>query len=151
MFGESWSEFLAFTRDVTLPDFPRAALPTVGRSFFDFATADLARHQLMNLRTIPGLTSSPASYGPAVTALEEMVERLRAVGVDLSHADVDLYTALVGGLVDSQWVNDRGGSRWASLLDRAIDMYADNLDLPREDRCASSAARPVARRRASMR
>ena len=56
-----------------------------------------------------------------------------ALGVELSDADVDLYTALIAGLVDQQWANDPGGARWARLLDRAIDMYADNLDLPREE------------------
>jgi hypothetical protein len=61
------------------------------------------------------------------------VEQLRTRGVDPSEADIDLYTALVGGLVDQQWANDPGGSRWARLLDRAIDMYADNLDLPLEE------------------
>jgi AcrR family transcriptional regulator len=133
MFGESWTEFLERTRTVPLPDLPRVALRTIARTFFDFATADLARHQLMNLRTIPGFTPSEASYAPAVAALSEMVERVRALGVEVSDADVDLYTALVGGLVDQQWANDPGGSRWARLLDRAMDMYADNLDLPRED------------------
>jgi len=133
MLGASWTEFLKRTRTVTLPDSPRAALSTIARTFFDFATEDLARHQLMNLRTIPGFTPSEASYAPAVAALSEMVERVRALGVEVSDADIDLYTALVGGLVDQQWANDPGGTRWARLLDRAMDMYADNLDLPRED------------------
>ena len=133
MFGASWTEFLERTRTVTLPDSPRAALSTIARTFFDFATEDLARHQLMNLRTIPGFTPSEASYAPAVAALSKMVERVRALGVEVSDADIDLYTALVGGLVDQQWANDPGGTRWARLLDRAMDMYADNLDLPREE------------------
>ena len=50
-----------------------------------------------------------------------------------SEADIDLYTALIAGLVNQQWANDPGGSRWGRLLDRAIDMYADNLGLPREE------------------
>jgi AcrR family transcriptional regulator len=133
MFGESWTEFLELSRGVILPDSPRAALRVVAHTFFDFATADFARYQLMNQRIISGFTPSATSYAPAVAALTELVERLRALGVDPSEADVDLYTALVGGLVDQQWANDPGGSRWGRLLDRAIDMYADNLDLPREE------------------
>ena len=73
MFGEAWTEFLEFDRSVTLPDSPRAALRVMARTFFDFATADLARHQLMNLRIIPGFTPSEASYAPAVAALNEGV------------------------------------------------------------------------------
>jgi AcrR family transcriptional regulator len=133
MLGESWTELLEFTQGVTVPDSPRAALRLMARNFFDFATADLARHQLMNLRTIPGFTPSEASYAPAVAALNGFVQRLAALGVDLSEADIDLYTALIAGLVDQQWANDPGGSRWARLLDRAIDMYADDLELPKED------------------
>ncbi len=133
MFEESWTEFLELSRGVTLPQSPRAALRAVAHTFFNFATADLARYQLMNQRIISGFTPSAASYAPAVAALTELVVRLRSVGVDPSEADVDLYTALIGGLVDQQWANDPGGSRWARLLDRAIDMYADNLDLPREE------------------
>ena len=133
MFGESWAGFLAYSRSVTLPDSPRAALRVVAHTFFAYATEDLARHQLMNQRIIPGFAPSAASYAPAVTALTEMVDRLRALGVDPTEADIDLYTALIGGLVDQQWANDPGGSRWARLVDRAIDMYADNLGLPQEE------------------
>ncbi len=133
MFGEAWTEFLEFDRSVTLPDSPRAALRVMARTFFDFATADLARHQLMNQRIIPGFTPSEASYAPAVAALNGGVQQMVALGLDPSSADIDLFTALVAGLVDQQWANDPGGTRWAELLDRAIDMYADNLDLPREE------------------
>jgi AcrR family transcriptional regulator len=133
MFGEAWTELLELDRTVTLPKSPRAALRVMARTFFDFATADLARHQLMNLRTIPGFTPSPESYAPAVESLNRGVEQMRALGLNPSPADVDLFTALLAGLVDQQWANDPGGDRWARLLDRAIDMYADNLDLPRED------------------
>lgn len=133
MFGESWQEFLELTRSVTLPESPRAALRLMARVFFDFATADLPRHQLMNLRTIPGFTPSPASYAPAVAVMNEGVENLVALGLDASQADIDLFTALLAGLVDQQWANDPGGHRWGRLLDRAVDMYADHLDLPKED------------------
>ena len=59
--------------------------------------------------------------------------RWLARGVRIDAADVDLYTAVIAGLVNQQWANDPGGSRWGRLLDRAIDMYADNLGLPKED------------------
>ena len=133
MFGEAWTQFLEYDRAQSLPDSPRAALRTMARTYFDFATADLARHQLMSTRIIPGFTPSEASYAPAVTALEDSEKALSALRVDLSAGDVDLFTALVAGLVDQQWANDPGGSRWANLLDRAIDMFADNLGLPQED------------------
>ena len=134
MFGDAWREFLELDRASALPQSPRGALREGARRYFDFATADLARHQLMSLRTIPGFTPSAESYAPAVAVMELFVEQAAARGVNLSEADLDLYTALVAGLVDQQWANDPGGDRWARLLDRAIDMYADSLDLPKEDR-----------------
>lgn len=133
MFGESWQELLEIEKTVELPSEPRAALRVMARTYFDFATADLARHQLMDVRTIPGFTPSDENYAPAVAAMQDLVQQLSVLGLDLSQADVDLYTALIAGLVNQQWANDPGGSRWGRLLDRAIDMYADNLDLPRED------------------
>jgi hypothetical protein len=45
-------------------------------------------------------------------------------------ADVDLCVAVIGGLIDAQLANDPGGDRWSRLLDRAIDMLADNLGVP---------------------
>jgi hypothetical protein len=60
-----------------------------------------------------------------------MREALAAIGVH-EDADIDLYTALITGLIDQQWANDPGGSRWARLVDRAVDMYADALGLPEE-------------------
>jgi hypothetical protein len=38
-------------------------------------------------------------------------------------ADVDLYTALIAGLVAQQNSNEPGGDRWTRQLDRVIDMY----------------------------
>ena len=133
MFGESWQEFLEVDRAVELPESPRAALRVMARTYFDFATADLARHQLMDVRTIPGFTPSAESYAPAVAALNGGIQEMAARGVSTDEADVDLYTAVIAGLINQQWANDPGGSRWGRLLDRAIDMYADNLGLPKED------------------
>jgi hypothetical protein len=62
-----------------------------------------------------------------------VIERLRSAmaGMGITDdGDVDLFVALVGGLVDAQWANDPGGTRYARLLDRAVDMYADALHLP---------------------
>ncbi len=138
MFGQAWSEYeeLLTGLEPTMPAEPRAALTLMARTFFDFSVADLARHQLMNLRTIPDFAPSAESYAPAVRVLDGLHVRLAAIGIT-AQEDVDLYVALVSGLIDQQWANDPGGTRWARLIDRAIDMYADALHLPRgpkEDR-----------------
>jgi AcrR family transcriptional regulator len=129
MFGQAWLAYEAETAGPDLPAQPRAMLRVLARTFFDFAVADLPRHQLMNLRTIPGFTPSPESYAPAVRVIERLRSLMAGMGIT-DDEDVDLFVALVGGLVDAQWANDPGGTRYARLLDRAVDMYADALHLP---------------------
>lgn len=131
MFGDAWETYLAHVDGIDLPSSPRRLLRVIARDFFDFAMADLARHQLMNVRTIPGFAPSAESYAPAVRAYERFREELAAIGIT-DAADLDLFTVLIAGLVDQQWANDPGGTRYARLLDRAVDMYADALALPEE-------------------
>lgn len=40
--------------------------------------------------------------------------------------------AIIGGMVDAQLANDPGGTRWSALLDRAINMFADNVGITHE-------------------
>jgi AcrR family transcriptional regulator len=131
MFGQAWTDYLAVVDTVlpTLPRPPRLALKKIARTFFDYAVADLARNQLMNQRTVPGFVPSAESYAPAVEALGRARDQLARLGVnDPGH--FDLYTALVGGLIDAQQANDPGGRRWSRLLDQAVDMFADHVGLP---------------------
>jgi AcrR family transcriptional regulator len=130
MFADAWSECaeVMAAAGATTPRTARAALRLYARTFFDFAVTDLARHQLMNQRTIAGFEPSADSYAPAVATLEGLRASLGRHGVS-RQGDIDLYTSIVGGLIDAQLANDPGGDRWGRLLDRAIDMYADNLGL----------------------
>lgn len=131
MFGQAWTECLAAFESIKerIPANGRDALKFIARAFYDFAVSDLPRHQLMNLRTIPGFNPSPENYAPSVATLELARELFAHHGIT-AQEDLDLFTALIGGLVDSQHANDSGGDRWGRLLDRAVDMYADNLNLP---------------------
>jgi len=130
MFGQAWTDYLAVMDAVepALPRSPRAGLKKVAHTFFDYAVADLARHQLMNQRTIPGFVPSSESYAPAVQALDRTRGQLSRLGVN-SPDKFDLFTALIGGLIDAQQANDPGGDRWARLLDQAVDMFADHVGL----------------------
>jgi AcrR family transcriptional regulator len=135
MFGQAWSECLAVSEaaESQLPEDPRGMLRLIARTFFDFAASDLPRHQLMNLRTIPGFEPSPEAYAPAVATLDLARQLFARHGIT-AQEDLDLYVALVGGLVDAQHANDPGGNRWSRLLDRAVDMFADDLGLPDQQR-----------------
>jgi AcrR family transcriptional regulator len=129
MYGQAWRDFLAVVDGRVLPADPRAALTDIATTFFDFAVADLARHQLMNQRSVPGFEPSAENYAPAVEAIERLRRELTAIGIS-DPAGVDLFTALLGGLIDQQLANDPGGTRWRRLLGRVIGMYANEMRLP---------------------
>lgn len=130
MYAQAWRTFLELIKDRELPADPRVALRDIAETFFDFAVADLARFQLMNQRSVPGFVPSKESYAPAVEVLELLRGELATIGVR-DEAGVDLFTAMVGGLVDQQLANEPGGTRWRRLLPRVIDMYANELKLRR--------------------
>ncbi|MGH8962724.1 MAG: TetR/AcrR family transcriptional regulator [Jatrophihabitantaceae bacterium] len=131
MFGQAWSDFLTIcaSREASLPKAPRKALLAIAQTFVDFAAADLARFQLMNQRMVADFQPSAESYAPSVRVMDLFRHRLHLIGVR-ADADVDLCVAIIGGLVDSQFANDPGGTRWSRLLPRAIDMFADDVSLP---------------------
>jgi AcrR family transcriptional regulator len=100
----------------------RARLRLVAKRFFDFCVADTARYQLMFQRVIPDFEPSRESYALAVDHLEKARARMRAAGFDADRS-LDLWTAMTTGLVDQQISNDPGGTRWARLIDDAVDMF----------------------------
>jgi AcrR family transcriptional regulator len=97
-------------------------LKHIAHLFFEFATSDPARSQLLFQRTIPGFEPSPESYAPAV----EFLQQLHAIFAERGIADpdaADTWTALLSGLINQQISNDPGGDRWARLIDRSVDMF----------------------------
>jgi hypothetical protein len=94
-----------------------------------FCTQDVARYQLLFQRTIPGFEPSPGSYAHAVAALDGSRRRLAASGITEAR-HVDIWTALVIGLVDQQISNDPGGQRWTDLIDEAVDMFLAHCEGP---------------------
>lgn len=131
MFGQAWAELLR-TYDALEPrpaSSPRRTLLRVAELFFDFATADLARHQLMNLATIPGFEPSDEAYTHSLRVYARMTTAMRELGVRQA-GDLDLWTALISGAVNQQLANDPGGMRWRRQLPRLVDMFADEVGLP---------------------
>ena len=134
MYCQAWAEYDRAAEAAVrhLPAEPRRVLREIARQYFEFATADMPRHQLMDLRTIPDFTPSDESYASAVRVYDCFRTVMASIGITADE-DLDLFVALIGGLADSQWANDPGGDRYARLLDRAVDMYADALHLPQEE------------------
>lgn len=129
MYAQSWQQAIDHLSSITYPEHPRAALLAETQAFFDFATADLARNQLMNQRVIHDFEPSPAAYAVAVDAYARMRDFLRGIGVR-RQADLDLWTALLSGHIDQQHANDPGGKRWRKQLPRIVDMFCDEVGIP---------------------
>lgn len=128
MFGYAWQEYEQVTQQAQLPTAPRTRMRALARMFFDFAVADLPRYQLMNQRTVPGFEPSDESYAPAVRVLQHALGLLAELGVT-DRGDVEIWFALIGGLVDQQLANDPGGDSRRRLLDRAVDMWCDGVGI----------------------
>jgi AcrR family transcriptional regulator len=130
MFGQAWDECAQALGGVSTNQSLAARdwLHRSAREFFDFCVKDPVRNQLMNQRSVPGFVPSPESYAPSVAVMQHLTADMAFYGVT-RREDIDLYTALVGGLIDAQLANDPGGDRWRRLLDRAVTMYADNVGL----------------------
>lgn len=119
MFRQGFEAFLERMRDVT-------ELVPAAEAFMDFCTEDPARYQLLFQRTIPGFEPTPEAYAPSVEALALGRERLAAAGITSPEA-IDVYTALVTGLVDQQISNDPGGDRWRRLIPDAMQMFTNHF------------------------
>jgi AcrR family transcriptional regulator len=122
MFGRAAAHFAEVMEQPIEADDPEQMLVAAVHRFFEFCTSDVARYQLLFQRTIPGFEPSAESYEPAVRALAGAREQLAANGVS-SPEHLDLWTALLTGLVDQQVSNDPGGERWTRLLDEAVHMF----------------------------
>ena len=131
MFKQAWQAYLDDARNAIdgLPAESRARLTAIAEHYFDFAVADLPRHQLMDVNVVPNFQPSPEAYAPAMEAYDLMLGQLRGMGITRDE-DADIYTALIGGLVNQQLANDPGGERWRRLIPRVISMFADDLGLP---------------------
>jgi len=134
MFRQAWQAYLdAVLSSIDgLPAGPRARLIAIAEHYFDFAVADLPRHQLMDVNVVPNFQPSAEAYAPAVEVYGVMLGQLRDLGITADE-DADIYTALLGGLVNQQLANDPGGQRWRRLIPRVMNMYADDVGLPQEE------------------
>ena len=135
MFKQAWQAYLddAGNAIAAMPVEPRARLIAIAEHYFDFAVADLPRHQLMDVNVVPNFQPSPEAYAPAVEVYNLMLEQLHGMGITRDE-DADIYTALIGGLVNQQLANDPGGQRWRRLIPRVMSMFAGDLGLPEPEK-----------------
>ncbi len=122
MFGQAAAQFAEVSAERSDSDDPREILVAGVHRFFEFCTSDPVRYQLLFQRTLPGFEPSPESYAPAVRALAFAQDRLALNGIREARY-LDIWTALVTGLVDQQISNDPGGDRWTRLADEVVSMF----------------------------
>ncbi len=60
-------------------------------------------------------------------AYERLTVSLRAL-VEATQEDLDLLSAIIGGLISQQMANDPGGTRWVRLVDDALDLLVPRLE-----------------------
>ncbi|MEE4024655.1 TetR/AcrR family transcriptional regulator [Gordonia sp. PKS22-38] len=133
MFADAYRQLGADFDAMELPDDPRAALQVVAEVFFDFATADPARYQLMFQRTLPGFTPSDAAYAESLRQYGTLRTSLGQAGVAMQD-DLDIWTALLSGFTAQQLANDPGGDRWRRQLHRMVDMFCDAVGIEETQR-----------------
>jgi AcrR family transcriptional regulator len=120
---------------------PRQRLRHRMRLFIDFCVADPVRYQLIMERPIPGFEPAPESFQITAAALAATRADFAATGVRGEPA-LDMWRALITGLVSLQIANDPGGDRWTRLQDDAFDMFfAHHAD---GARCQAAERKPKA-------
>jgi AcrR family transcriptional regulator len=132
MYAQAYEQLLAELDETSPRGTAREQLVRLSRTIVDFGAANLPRQQLLFQRTIPGFEPSPASYALAKRLIDRCVGLLSALDAG-SPAHVDVYTALVGGLVNQQIANDPGGDRFTRHLEALLDMFLDHF-VPKESR-----------------
>jgi AcrR family transcriptional regulator len=140
MFGRAATEFAEKMAEPFDSDDPREVLKASARRFSQFCTNSPAHYQLLFQRTIPGFEPSPESYAPAVGSLELARGRLALNGITEAR-HLDMWTALITGLVDQQVSNNPGGDRWTRLIDETVDMFLAHCKPTRASR--KPASRPT--------
>lgn len=101
---------------------PRETLRGRMRLFTAFCVADPVRYQLLFERPVPGFEPAPESFQITAAALAGTRADIQAAGAAGEPA-LDMFRALITGLVSLQVANDPGGDRWIRLQDDALDMF----------------------------
>jgi AcrR family transcriptional regulator len=140
MFGRAATEFAECMAEPLECDDARTALIKIAKRFSQFCTESPTRYQLLFQRTIPGFEPSSESFEPALRALAVTQEQLARNGIiDARH--VDMWTALITGLVDQQVSNDLGGDRWTRLIGESVEMFLAHCQPTRASR--KTVSRPI--------
>jgi AcrR family transcriptional regulator len=127
MFAQAAQRLLDHARSWSYAGDPRLAVRDACLALLDFGVRHPAASQLLFERTVPGFEPSPTSYGYAQEYMAYNVDRLAAAGIT-DPADVDIFIAMIGGLLNQQQTNEPGGDRWIRHLDTVLAMLFAHVD-----------------------
>lgn len=122
MFEEGWLTCIERLGRLAPTDDVGHSLRIMAEGFISFACDDPTRYQLMCQRVVPGFVPTGDAYAVSVRFMTQTVEYFAQMGIT-DQRDVDLWIAMITGLIDQQMSNDPGGDRWLRLVDDAAEMY----------------------------
>src|SRR6478609_6403909 len=133
LFAEAASSFERTNARPVIGESPDERLVAHARRFAAFCTSDVPRYQLLFQHVIPGFTPSAEAFAPAIRGLDAARRRLADAEISQPR-HVDLWTALLTGLVDQQISNDPDGDRWSRLIEEAVLMFVTHCRDPARSR-----------------
>jgi AcrR family transcriptional regulator len=127
MFADGWRTFRELMASVPRSGDLRTVLRSVSEELARFWVSQPARFSLLCQRPIPGFEPSRQSYAEAVAVLDDIAAELAVHGIQDRKA-IDLFIAVVTGLVSQQIANDPTGDRWLQLLGWGVDIFLTSLN-----------------------
>jgi AcrR family transcriptional regulator len=125
MFKQGNDELFEMTQAIEPSGDAREDLLRFSRMFAEFNADSAPRSQLLFLRTIPGYEPSAEAYESAVKFYDLSRDRLRALGLT-KQRQMDIWVAMLGGVIQAQAANDPGGDRWVRTIPEVVDMFLDH-------------------------
>ena len=126
MFYQGNTELLARMRRIDLMVPAQRVLQTAATEFMTFCLEDSERYQLLFQHPIPDFEPGAEAYAPAQELYFYLRDSFGALGItEAQH--VDLWMVLMNGLAAQQLANDPGSSRWAGLVEHAVNMYSGHV------------------------
>ena len=122
LFADGYQQLLGLIEERDYSGKPREALVRFLRDLVAWSGDDPIRYQMLFQRSVPGFEPSPESWALALEFYEIALRVLRAAGLT-EQSEIDLFSALVSGMSSQQAANDPGGTRWAQLAERAVDLF----------------------------
>lgn len=119
LFADGFTDLRTELRLLPAASDPAESVVAVAVAVVDYCLRHPARYQLMLQRSVPGFEPSTRSYGVAADALDVLLRRLAAAGVD-DPRDVALVRCLISGVAAEQIANDPPGRQFADQTARGV-------------------------------